>query len=178
MSHAVAFECVGAALFTDLVGFTEFTESVGDVAALQLLDTQTAMARSVVDGKADARIVKELGDGLLLWFATAADGLDCATELLNDFGDARRAGRFSLPVRMGMHYGPAIARGDDLVGQNINIAARLSDIAGPDELLVSEALVEAIGTSGPPDLSPVGPVRVKGVSEPLWVHRLSAMTVA
>lgn len=172
MSAAVVAECIGAALFTDLVGFTEYTEAVGDVTALELLDTQTAMARSAIGGREHARIVKELGDGLMLWFGTAADGLECAAALLDHIGNARRAGEFPLAVRMGMHYGPAIARGDDVIGQNINIAARLSEVAGPDELLVSENVVEALDHLNSAPLSAVGPVSVKGVSEPIWVHRL------
>ena len=54
--------CVGSILFTDLVGFTEFTDSVGDAGALSVLDEQTEMAQRVIDCRPDARIVKELGD--------------------------------------------------------------------------------------------------------------------
>ena len=54
----------GCVLFTDLVGFTEFNDTVGDRTALDVLDRQTALARSIVEQHADARVVKELGDGL------------------------------------------------------------------------------------------------------------------
>lgn len=165
--------CVGAALFTDLVGFTEYTDSVGDAAALQVLDSQTTIAHSVIEPRADARLVKELGDGLMLWFEDPGAGLDSAAELLDDLDAAREAGDFPLAVRMGIHYGPAIARGDDLIGQTVNIAARLSDIAGPGELLVSEDVVEALDQPTSPPLRPVGPVAVKGVQTPIWVHRLA-----
>jgi class 3 adenylate cyclase len=54
---------VGGALFTDIVGFTEFTDSRGDLAALELLERQTAVAEVVLAGTG-GRIVKELGDGI------------------------------------------------------------------------------------------------------------------
>lgn len=164
----------GAVLFTDLVGFTAFNEAKGDAAALNVLDQQTRLARSVTAAFDDARIVKELGDGLMLWFATAADGLVGSARLAGAVRAARSEG-FPLAVRMGLHFGDAVARGDDLVGQTVNIAARVAALAGPSELLVSDAVVDECGDGLDPSLvlSPVGPTSVKGVREPIWLRRLA-----
>jgi adenylate cyclase len=165
---------VGAALFTDLVGFTEYTDSVGDVAAVGVLDKQTEIAGSVLEAHADARIVKELGDGLMIWFESAHDGLAGAVSLMAAIERARTEGSFPLSIRMGLHHGEAIERGDDLVGQTINIAARVSALAGPGELLVSDEVVVACGAgAGELRLSPIGPVSVKGVQEPVWLQRVA-----
>lgn len=163
----------GAVLFTDLVGFTEFNDVVGDQAAVDVLDRQTAMARSIVASRDGARIVKELGDGLMLFFATAMDGLTGAVEFARTAEDARRAD-FPLAVRMGLHHGDCVPRGDDLVGQTVNIAARVAALAGPDELLVSESVLDSCGPDldGSLALRPVGPVSVKGVADPIWLRRL------
>jgi len=163
---------VGAALFTDLVGFTAYTDSVGDEAAVGVLDRQSEIVGSVLDD-GQGRVVKELGDGLMIWFETADSGLASAVQLMEAIDDARRAGSFPLAVRMGLHHGEAIARGDDLVGQTINIAARVSALPGPGELLVSDEVTNACGaTSGGFAMSPIGPVSVKGVSEPVWLQRV------
>lgn len=162
--------CTGAVLFTDLVGFTEYNETVGDVQALRVLEAQTAMASAATSGCKEARIVKELGDGLLMWFASASDGIHGACLLLDSIDDARQSGAFPLAVRMGLHFGQVIPRGEDIVGQTVNIAARLSDIAGPGELLVSEAAVDALGDVAPPPTCAVGPINVKGIQDPIWVH--------
>ena len=69
----------GTIVFTDLVGFTEFTATRGDAEALQLLATQDRLVRSVLPDR--ARIVKELGDGLFLWFPEPDSALRCALEL-------------------------------------------------------------------------------------------------
>lgn len=167
--------CVGAALFTDLVGFTEYTDSVGDQAAVGVLDRQTTIARTVVEEHAGARIVKELGDGLMIWFSSADDGLAGAVSFLAAVEHARAEGSFPLAIRMGLHHGEAIIRGDDLVGQTINIAARVSALAGPGELLVSDNVVAACGrVAGGLGLRPVGPVTVKGVQEPVWLQRVAS----
>ncbi len=168
---------VGALLFTDLVGFTEYNDIVGDAEALSVLETQTALANRVVCDTPGARIVKELGDGLMIWFGSATDGFAGATQLLRLVEGARRRDEFPLAVRMGLHHGEALTRGDDLVGQTVNIAARVSALAGPGELLVSEAVIAMCDeVDEHARLQPVGPVNVKGVQEPIWLHR-AAITV-
>ena len=134
---------VGSIVFTDLVGFTEFNGAVGDAAALALLDAQTHLVDEVIGACSDARLVKEIGDGLMLWFGSPADAVRCSLALLAAVDRARHDDTFPLAVRMGGHHGQAMVRGDDLVGQTVNIAARISDLAGPGELLVSDELIEA-----------------------------------
>ncbi len=174
MSAVIAPTCVGAALFTDLVGFTEFNDVVGDARAVEVLDAQVAYAGDAIERHADARVVKELGDGLMLWFAEGGAAITAALELMESIETARRAGSFPLAIRMGIHHGEAVARGNDVVGQTVNIAARISDLAGPGELLVSDdALGSVVGDITGLRCAPIGPVRVKGVSEPIWLQRLT-----
>ena len=165
---------VGSVLFTDLVGFTEYTDAVGDVEALRVLDEQRALVDGHLDQHDDARLVKEIGDGLMIWIGSALAALSVATCLLESVMGVHAAGTFPLAVRMGAHHGESIARGDDLVGQTVNVASRISALAGPGELLVSDELLAACaGEAGPRALRPVGPVLVKGVSRPIWLHRLA-----
>ena len=170
---------VGSVLFTDLVGFTEFNDIVGDQVAFELLELQTKMAELALGNCPGSRMIKELGDGLMMWFESAADGLTTASALLAAVEEARDDGDFPLAIRMGMHHGEVMTRGDDVLGQTVNIAARVSALAGPGELLVSDSVVEAngvasssTGAKGTTEFVPLGPVSVKGVREPIWLHRL------
>jgi len=164
----------GSVLFTDLVGFTEFNGAVGDRVALDVLEQQTEIAHNVIDDSSDARLVKELGDGLMIWLGPAHDGLIGAMALLDAVESARSENGFPLAIRMGMHYGDVTPRGDDIVGQTVNIAARVSALAGPGELLVSEQVVKACGMDEPPvPLIPVGPATVKGVRDAIWLYRVA-----
>ena len=73
----------GTIVFTDIVGFTQLTDEHGDDVALTLLERQEALVRrSLPDG---ARVVKELGDGLLLWFDDASVAIPCALSLQRAF---------------------------------------------------------------------------------------------
>ena len=167
--------CTGSILFTDLVGFTDFTDAIGDTAALGVLERQSQLVNETLTGLAGARVVKELGDGLMIWFPQADTGLRTATALLVLFDEARSTGEFPLAMRMGLHHGDAIPRGDDLVGHAVNVAARVSDLAGPGELLVSEnALNEIDRSEWQEKLTAIGPVIVKGVSDPIWLSRVTA----
>lgn len=166
---------VGAILFTDLVGFTDFNDDRGDAAALGVLEKQ----RSIVDAwlSADSRVVKELGDGLMVYFASAAEAVTVACDLMEAIDVARRRDEFPLAVRMGLHHGEALLRGDDLVGSTVNIAARVCDLAGPGELLVSDDAIGAGSSALTPAVvscfRPIGPAQVRGVARPVWLHRLT-----
>ena len=162
----------GAVLFTDLVGFTEFTDVRGDRAAVEVLDRQSSLVHDELAGQ--GRIVKELGDGLMLWFGDARVGLTVACNILASVSAARDRNEFPLAVRMGMHVGEVIERGADFVGRTVNIASRVADLAGPGELLVTEQVVRSLeGNGETAAFRPVGPTRVKGVSAPIWLHRLA-----
>ena len=160
---------VGSILFTDLVGFTEFTDTNGDHAAVEVLDRQTA----IVDAELGhhGRVVKELGDGLLLWFAEPSAGVDAARRVQTAVAAERERGRFPLAVRMGIHAGEVLERGDDVIGQTVNVASRVADLAAPGELLATEEVVRAV-SAGTHRFRPVGPTRIKGVGDPIWLHRL------
>ena len=163
---------VATIMFTDLVGFTEYTDACGDAAAVAVLDQQTAIARAALD-HGEGRVVKELGDGLMFWFEGPDAAMRSALAMLTAVAQARRDTRaFPLGVRMGMHCGNVVARGDDYVGRTVNVAARITDLAGPGELVVSDGVVAAL-TPGGVDFEPVGPVRVKGVASPIWLHRVA-----
>lgn len=161
---------MAAIVFTDLVGFTAYTDVHGDRAAVEVLDRQSDIVEGHLAGC--GRIVKELGDGLMLWFEDGSTGLEVARNVLASVAAARD--EFPLAVRMGMHVGEVIERSGDYVGQTVNIAARVADLAGPGELLLTEQVVRSLDDDrylGA--FRPVGPTRVKGVAAPIWIHRLA-----
>ncbi|HEX5616614.1 MAG TPA: adenylate/guanylate cyclase domain-containing protein [Acidimicrobiia bacterium] len=160
----------GALVFTDIVGFTQFTEQQGDERALAVLDRQDAIVRAHLP--TDARVVKELGDGLFLWFADPCAAVTTCLTLQEQF--AAEAGRdLPLWVRMGVHWGSPRRRGDDLIGHDVNLTARIAAIAGAGELVVSQMLVEAADLRAVDvDLHELGPVFVRGVAAPVPLYRL------
>ena len=158
----------GAIVFTDIVGFTELTDEHGDDVALALVERQEQLVRSCLPEC--ARVVKELGDGLLLWFDDPSAALRTCLELQQLFEEE---GESDLPlwVRIGIHWGSPRQRGDDIVGRDVNLASRIMDLAGPGEVLLSKATADEVGTLAGVDYEALGPVFVRGFSEPVSLVR-------
>jgi adenylate cyclase len=167
----------GAVLFTDIVDFTRYNAERGDDAAVALLEEQSRLVRELLPP--GARVVKELGDGLMLWVPDAYAAIDTCLAIQARVTDQQQ-GDDPVYVRIGGHWGTPRRRGDDLVGMVVNLAARIVDLAGAGEVLVSEALLEAAG-----DLSvlqahahELGPVYVKGVPDPVALYRVEAVVTS
>lgn len=160
----------GTIVFTDIVGFTEFTATRGDAQALRLLATQDGLLQSALpDG---ARTVKELGDGLLLWFPDPVAALHSAFALHRGFEAESAATGMPLWIRVGMHHGQALERGDDLVGHDVNVAARIVDVAAPGEVLVSDAVQSGVDArTAHVSFTELGPVVMKGIPGPIRLWR-------
>ena len=165
---------VGAVVFTDLVGFTEFTAASGDESAISVIDRMRVVADAAVARADGGRVVKELGDGLFVWFPSARHAADAILAFVGAISALRAAEEFPLALRVGAHHGEVRQRGDDLVGQTVNITARIVDLAGPMEIVVSEAFVRECGDApAGAAFDPVGPTTVKGVAETLWLYRVA-----
>ena len=160
----------GTLVFTDIVGFTEYTALRGDEGALALLSLQDRLVQDALPP--NARVVKELGDGLLLWFQDPRAALDTTLRLQQRFEEESAQTDLPLWVRIGMHWGCPTVRGDDLVGHDVNVASRVVDVAGPGEVLLSEATLTEIG-DGLSDVTfeELGPVVMKGLPEPVRLYR-------
>lgn len=165
----------GAIAFTDLVGFTEYTAERGDERALAVLDAQARVVDAALPP--DARVVKELGDGLMLWFPEPVGAITACLELRDRFDDDA-IDEAPLGVRMGLHWGTPTQRGTDFVGHDVNIAARIVELAGAGELLVSESARDR-GAGRIPDLvlHELGPMLMKGIPEPVRLFRAERVAV-
>jgi class 3 adenylate cyclase len=121
-------------LFADLVGYTALTETACAAAAADLAREFRRLMCSLSRDHG-ARQVKSMGDGVMIWVADAGDAVSLAAQTLERVGTRTDL----LPVRVGVHTGPAVRRGGDWYGSGVNVAARLADRAKPNEALVSEA---------------------------------------
>lgn len=161
----------GAIVFTDIVGFTHFTVERGDDLALALLERKETLVRGALPDT--GRVVKELGDGLLLFFSDACDAFQTCVSLQEHF---ERESTDDLPlwVRMGLHWGCPRRRGDDIVGHAVNLASRIVELAGPGEVLCSADAHDAAGDVPGVVFEELGPTYVRGIDEPVSLLRAVA----
>jgi adenylate cyclase len=155
-------------VFADLAGYTALTEERGDEAAAKLAREfrRTMCALSRDHG---ATQVKSMGDGVMIWAPDPADAIALAARAVDEIGTRADL----LPVRVGVHTGPAVMRGCDWYGSAVNVAARLARQAEPNEALVSAATRAAAGHRLPAALDVRREISLRGVSDAVAAWRLA-----
>jgi class 3 adenylate cyclase len=151
-----------AILFADISGFTQLAEERGDDLAVGHAASLADLAL-VVAADHDGRFVKQLGDGVMLVFARAGDAADASLGLLDA---AREAGLPALHI--GISAGPFIERDGDYFGRTVNLASRLSGVAGPGEVVMNQAAADAAGRP----VVAQAPASIKGLPTAIPVFRL------
>lgn len=149
-----------AIAFTDFEGFTRFTARYGDEAARALLADHHRHVGPVVRSRG-GRVVKRLGDGLMLTFPSAEAAVLGALELVEV--PAR------LRLRAGVHCGEAVVTPDDLIGHDVNIAARVAASATGGQVLATVDVRQAVGELRGVTFGRARRRSFKGVGEPVSV---------
>lgn len=156
-----------AVAFVDLSGFTRLAEERGDEPVARVALDFGRLAEQHAR-RTDGRLVKLLGDGVLLRFPHAAAAVDATLGLMDALAGA------GLPAgHAGIHAGPVIVRDGDIFGRTVNLASRIADVAESGQLLVTRSVATAI----PPDRFVARPVRhaeLPGIAEPVELFLVSA----
>jgi len=143
--------------FTDLEGFTAFTDRHGDNEAAALVSNHQLTAGPLVR-RWRGRMVKHLGDGLLCTFPDTRNALRAVLELV-------AAPPAPLRVRAGLHLGEVVVSADDIVGQVVNVAARVTETAKGDQVVATGEVVAAAGQLPGVEFRRLRRRRLKGISE-------------
>jgi adenylate cyclase len=154
-----------AVAFTDIEGFTAFTEREGDGAASQLLAAHYREVGPVIRSRG-GHIMKRLGDGLLLTFPSPEAAVLACLELVD-------VEPKPLRLRAGIHVGEVVLAGDDIVGHVVNVAARVAESAKGAEVLVTKDVRDAAGDLRGVEFSRARGRTFKGVGEKILVCRVT-----
>jgi class 3 adenylate cyclase len=151
-------------LFSDIEGFTDITERLGDLKAQDVLRAHNEVIRGQLAAHGGHE-VKSLGDSFMLSFDGARRALRCAIGVqraLEEYNDKHPEA--SIRVRIGLHTGEAIREGDDLFGKTVIVASRVAAEADGGEILVSSLLKELADSSGEFEFGPPREAVLKGLS--------------
>jgi adenylate cyclase len=152
--------------FIDLAGFTALTEAQGDEDAADLATSFALRARDALD--AGDRLVKTIGDAVLLTSPTAEAGVALVERVLNSVAEEPR---FPL-LRAGLHHGDAVWREGDVFGAAVNLAARVAAEAYAGEVLGTEPIAAAARSNGIP-VAELGAVPLKNVRGSVSLYSLA-----
>jgi adenylate cyclase len=157
-------ERLPAICFLDITGYTTLTQEWGDDQAANLASTVERLVQRI-SVQRGGKTIKWLGDGVMFYFDEPGDGVLAALEMVDGLARAELP-----PAHVGLHTGPVLFQEGDYFGQTVNLSARIGEYAGPGEVLVSQAVVEASEGKGI-RFGDIGPVELKGVSGPVHLFR-------
>src|SRR5271163_945842 len=171
---------IAAILVSDVVGYSRLAAADEDRTLARL----RALRSDLIDPTIalhNGRIVKRNGDGGLVEFRSVVDAVRCAIELQNGMVE-RNAGLPSerrIEFRIGIHVGDVVEESDgDLMGDGVNIAARLEGIAKPGAICLSEDAYRQVKSRLDLAVSDLGPTKLKNIVEPVRVYLLEVSVPA
>jgi len=166
---------LAAILIADVVGYSRHMERDDARTVAQLREIREQLIDPRI-GEYGGRIVKTTGDGMLLEFASADAALRCAVDIQQRMAVRNRpqSPDARIEYRMGINLGDVIVDGSDIVGDGVNVAARLETLAEQGGICVSAAVREQM--HGNPDVSfdDIGEQQVKNIGRPIRVYRVAS----
>jgi adenylate cyclase len=166
---------LAAILAADVVGYSRLirADEEGTITALQTLRSE--LIEPKIAGH-NGRIVKLMGDGILVEFASVVDAVRGATEVQQAMAERNAAEPDEQPIefRIGINLGDVVIEGDDIHGDGVNIAARLEGLADPGGICISGSVHEQIRDRLDFAFEAIGEQSVKNVDRPVEVWKWSA----
>ena len=171
---------LAAILVSDVVGYSRLAGSDED----RILARLRALRSDLIDpiiAVHNGRVVKRTGDGAIVEFRSVVDAVRCAIEVQNGMVE-RNAGlppERRIEFRVGIHLGDVVEESDgDLMGDGVNIAARLEGIAKPGAICLSEDAYRQVKSRLDLAVSDLGPTKLKNIAEPVRVYSLEVSVPA
>src|SRR5262249_26556577 len=153
---------VAAIRVADVVGYSKLigSDEAGTLAQLQALRTEVIEPQIA---KHAGRLFKSVGDGFLIEFASAVQAVSCAKAIQEANGQGR------LLVRIGIHVGDVVVQGDDLMGDGVNVAARVEGVANPGGIAITRAVHEQVRDKLDLGFMDKGEIALKNIQRPVQV---------
>ena len=161
-------------VFADLMGSTGVFESTGNAKATQVVTELTNWIGEVCVANG-GRVVKTLGDGVLAVFPSGPGAINAVVDMQRHHQKRldQTPATMRMPIRIGVASGAVEIVAGDCYGDAVNVAARLSDLSGPNQIWASNAVLDDHGKA--PDgvrFRPVGPISIRGRAEPCSVYQV------
>jgi len=158
-----------AILFTDIAGYTALTER-DEASAIRVRERHRTLVRTLAS-QFEGEVVDATGDEALAIFPSALLAVDCALALQAALRDDRE-----LAIRVGIHLGDVVRRGSEVIGEGVNVAARIRPLAQPGGIAISESVYQAVRTRSHIRATSLGAQALKNVASPVSVFALAAVS--
>ena len=138
-----------AILAADVVGYSKQMEVAEERTAEDLAECQSMIAQTA--DRLGGRVFNTAGDSAVVEFSSPVNAVRCGVEIQreNHAGDVTSGGPSRLPLRIGVHLADVIVSGDDLIGDGVNVAARIQEAAEPSSVFASQSIFEQVRRNSP-----------------------------
>lgn len=159
-------------VFTDLHGSTAVFEALGNVRATETITRITTWIASQCE-QANGRVVKTLGDGVLALFPEGESAVKAVVEMQRlHLKHMLRSADTAMPIRIGLASGDVELVGTDCYGDAVNVAARLCDLCGPNQIWANAASLNSVAETQGVTFRILGPINIRGRAEPCTVYQI------
>ena len=164
---------LAAILAADVVGYSRLMEA-DEVGVLGLLKAHREELINPAIARHHGTIVKLMGDGTLVEFASVVDAVQCAIAIQTGMTERNAAAAVDrrIDLRIGVHLGDVIVEDEDIYGDGVNIAARLEGLSEPGGICISQQAFDQIETKLKLSYDDLGDQRVKNIARPVRVYRI------
>src|SRR6266480_2073682 len=161
---------LAAIMFTDMVGYSALAERNEEL-ALELLEEHRRLLRSIFSKHRGSEI-KTIGDGFLAEFSSALAAVQCGIEIQEMIAkrNSLNPSPGNFQVRIGIHAGDVVHRDDDVIGDGVNIAARIEPLAEAGGICISQQVFDQVENRVAKSLKSMGQVKLKNMMRPLDVY--------
>ena len=159
----------------DVVGYSRLMGEDEEGTLAELNRIRTTIVEPAVSGHR-GRIVKLMGDGALVEFASAVDSVECGIAIQNEVAEhtSTASGDKAIQLRIGINLGDIIIEQGDIFGEGVNVAARLETIAEPGRICVSGTIFDQVEGKIDAGFEDLGLQVVKNITNPVRVYRVDS----
>jgi class 3 adenylate cyclase len=163
---------LAAIVFTDVVSFSARMQA-DEETTLRLLKRDFNEMREICV-QHHGSVLKTTGDGLLLYFSSAVQAVACALAMQRSFAEQlkNRPAAESLTHRVGIHLGDVFVNEQDVMGDGVNIAARLQAEAEPGGICISQTVYDVVRNKLALHVTRLGPRELKNISQAIPIYKL------
>jgi adenylate cyclase len=158
---------LAAIMFTDMVGYSALAQR-NEALALEMLEEHRRLLRSIFP-KHQGSEIKTIGDGFLVEFSSVLAAVHCGIEIQEEIAERNSANapQGIFQIRIGIRAGDVVRRDDDVIGDGVNIAARIEPLAGAGGICISQQVFDQVENRVAKSLKKMGPLKLKNI-DPVW----------
>jgi adenylate cyclase len=160
-------------VFADLTGSTGVFEALGNAKATQAITRLTDWMGKVCTSRG-GHVVKNLGDGVLMVFTLNTNAVEAVTEMQRAHTERIKTWpeKLKMHLQVGLARGEVIEQGGDYFGDAVNVASRLSDLSGPDQILGTNTVIDSLPDDSLIRFRSLGAMDIRGRNEACVVYRV------